>query len=131
MSAKKPLRFRFWMIPPAALLLIAGIVVFDRVHDDMEAGRRLDRVEASARAFTKGEVLITTAYMSDADHVCGTFATWGGPGGRDAGAFDQGPDGVRIEVQSKGFTPTDLGCVARTHDLSGLLSHRDAVHHRG
>jgi hypothetical protein len=131
MSASSRLRFRFWMIPPAAVLVIACAVAAGLWRDDVEADRRLDRVEASARAFTKGQVLITTAFMSDADHICGTFATWGGPDGRDAGAFDESAGGVRIDVESDGFQPTDVGCVARVHDLSGVLAHRDAARRHG
>lgn len=124
MSETKRKRFRAWMILPVIAVAIGGAIAFVRHNDDLAAERRLDRVEASAKRFTQGEVLLTSAYESEAGHICGTFATWGGPAGRDAGAFDESPRGVKIEVQSKGFSATDEGCVARTHDLGSLLEHR-------
>lgn len=131
MTLKQALRPRIWMIPPVAILAIAAWVAVGRMQDNQDAGGRLDRVEAGARKFTGGEVLITTAFKTKAGHLCGTFTTWGGPAGRDYGAFDESPEGMRIEVQSRGFSATDEGCVARTHDLAGLLEHRDAQRRHG
>lgn len=123
--------FRFWMIPPAAILSIAAVVAFERIHDEADAGRRLDKVETSARAMTHGPVLVTTAFKTQSDHLCGTFTTWDGPNGRDYGAFDEAGGKVKIELQSTGFSAQDVECVARVHDLAALLERRDAKRRHG
>ncbi|HYD44021.1 MAG TPA: hypothetical protein VEA79_02005 [Phenylobacterium sp.] len=123
--------FRFWMIPPAAILTIAAVVAVGRMQDEAEATRRLDRVEASARSLTHGQVLVTTAFKTESDHLCGTFTTWDGPNGHDYGAFDEINGKVKIELQSKGFSTQDAACVARVHDFASLLERRDAQRSHG
>ena len=123
--------FRFWMIPPAAILGIAAAVAVGRVQDEAAAGRRLDKVEASARSLTHGQVLVTTAFKTESDHLCGTFTTWDGPDGRDYGAFDEAGGKVKIELQSTGFSAQDAACVARVHDFAALLERRDAKRRHG
>lgn len=123
--------FRFWMIPPAAILTIAVVVAVGRMQDEADAGQRLDTVEASARSLTHGKVLVTTAFKTESDHLCGTFTTWDGPGGRDYGAFDEIGGQVKIELQSTGFSAQDAECVARVHDFAKLLERRDARRSHG
>ncbi|MCC7268251.1 MAG: hypothetical protein IT546_13075 [Caulobacteraceae bacterium] len=123
--------FRFWMIPPTAVLVIAALVAASRARDETDAARRLDRVAARARALTHGEVLVTTAFKTEDGHLCGTFTTWDGPEGRDYGAFDEAAGKVHLELQSKGFSAAGGSCVARVHDLASLLERRDARRSHG